>query len=356
MKILYDYQCFAAEVSGASRAFCEVANILRKQNEVEIYAPFSRNIYIEKLFGKRTPLKFMNNKLIRYAEYHSSRYMSRIHVAKNNFDLFHPTNDSYIYYKDVIKRPFVITIHDMIPEKLYKNSSRLPNREWLVENATRIVCVSKNTKNELLEYYTQIDPGKVDVVYHGIDQGVTDYKENVWGGYFLYVGERLERKNFLFMVDSLLPLLHKNKELKIICTGRGFNDYEKKLFVDKKIENQIVSVGFVDDQELFSLYKNALLFIFPSLYEGFGIPILEAFTNNCPVCLANATCFPEIGGDAVAYFDPHDKDSILYTVTEVMEQPNLANELRKKGKERAKLFTWEKSATAMLDSYQKALK
>ncbi len=361
MRIIYDYQVFRNKVSGASRVICEIANILRRSDDVKILAPFSCNLYYKEIFGVYHPLLSTHyfkgrDRIVNYF----SQKLVFDEFKKNNVDIFHPTMESLYYLNKVDvgiggKTPLIITFHDMIPENYFVNNPRLSGRKTLSEISTRIVCVSNNTKKELLEYYDNIDPNKVSVVYHGISKPQTDYKANIWGEYLLYVGTRNDYKNFLFMVEAIAPLLLKYSDLKLICTGQSFNKEELSLFSRLKVSKQVVNVGFVEDNVLYSLYKYAKTFIFPSLYEGFGIPILEAFVNECPACLANASCFPEIGGDAAIYFDPRDKDSLLDVVTKVLEDNELANQLRKKGTEKAKEFTWEKSASSMRKCYEQAL-
>lgn len=366
MKILYDYQGLTQEVGGVSRCFCEYISILRKTNEVKIACPVTSNIYIQDILGIKKsvimrPKHFWGQTEVQLL---LNRIASLKDIAMNNFDIFHPTFDSRCYYSKIIKRPYVLTVHDLIPEIYYRNASKKPVKldKWLyskekaLRGASRIMCVSKFTKKNLLEYYPFLNSSKIDIVYHGIHPFMGKYKENIYGKYILYVGNRIGYKNFLFTIESLLPLLRKYKDLFVLCTGANFTKEELQYLAEWNLINQIVQVGYVDDYALSSLYHNALCFIFPSLYEGFGIPILESFVNECPACIAETTCFPEIAEEAASYFDPHDKDSILTSVTKVIEDKEFANTLRRKGLERAKLFTWENSTNKVLQTYQNALK
>ena len=355
MNILYDYQVLLNKVSGASRAFCEVARILKQEgNEVRFSYKYSENLFLKEIFSEYRPffpnIHFKGKNQIR--KFIEERYSLR-NIRKNNFDILHTTGEG-LYFESVLKKPLISTIHDMIPEYYLKNSPRLINRKRIIETADRIVCVSENTKKELLQYYTFADPSKIDVIYHGINQIDIKYNENHWGEYILFVGVRNGYKNFLFTLEALIPLFKKHKTLKMICTGAPFNK-EEQIFIHKNhIESQIINIGFVDNNILFTLYHYAQLFIFPSLYEGFGIPILEAFVNQCPACISNASCFPEIADTAAAYFNPKEKDSILNCVTKVIEDSTYANALRIKGAKRVQLFTWEHSAHKMLTCYNTA--
>ena len=113
------------------------------------------------------------------------------------------------------------------------------------------------------------------------------------------------------------------------------------MFISLGINTQLIHCN-ASDQVLFSLYQHALVFVFPSLYEGFGIPIIEAFANNCPVCLSNTSCFPEVAGEAAIYFDPLDKDSIRTAISSVIYDPIKAEKLRKAGQIRIRQFSIEK--------------
>ncbi len=344
------------QVSGASRAFCEVGKRIADRDEIQFAYLFSENIFLKEIFGRYRPFlpniefkgkNFLNNKMQEF-------YCRRI-ISANDYDVFHSTGEG-IYFKKNKSKPFVTTFHDMIPERFLNKSPRLKNRKTLTVIADRIVCVSENSRKELLEFYTDLNPDKVDVVYHGIDNNNIVYNENLYGEYILFVGVRTGYKNFLQAINSIIPLLRQHCDLKIVCTGATLSTEEIEFISKHKLDGRIISVGYVSNNCLFSLYRHALLFIFPSLYEGFGIPILEAFVNECPACVSETSCFPEIGGDAVSYFNPRREDSILESVTKVLEDRSFAKKLVINGKERVKHFTWEKSAESMLSVYKKSLK
>ena len=147
----------------------------------------------------------------------------------------------------------------------------------------------------------------------------------------------------------------RNKpDLKIVCTGQPFNRKEIALFNNWKISNQLFHVS-ASDEQLMSLYKYALFFVYPSLYEGFGIPILEAFKNECPVCLSNSSCFPEIAESAACYFDPLDSDSILEAVNILLTDQDYVQQLRTQGKNRLKFFSLAKMVRGTCDIYEKVV-
>lgn len=354
MNILYDYQVLLNKVSGASRSFCEIAHILKSEgNQIKFSFQYSENLFLKEILCEYHPflpqIDFKGKNHIRKL---IENWHSRNDIRKNDFDLLHTTGEN-IYFEGLLKKPLVSTIHDMIPEYYLKNSPRLKNRKRIIQIADRIVCVSENTKQELLQYYSFTDPDKIDVIYHGISPIKVPYIDNQWGDYILFVGVRKSYKNFEFALEALIPLFKRNKSLRMLCTGNPFTKEEEKFISHYQLEKQIINVGFVDNNTLFSLYHHAQLFIFPSLYEGFGIPILEAFINQCPACISETSCFPEIAGDAAAYFNPKDKESILSTITKVLEDSEYKNTLQQKGEQRVKLFTWENAAHNMLNCYKK---
>ena len=135
------------------------------------------------------------------------------------------------------------------------------------------------------------------------------------------------------------------------CAGQAFTNIELEMLRSLGIGEKVLSFA-VDDKRLASLYRKALLFIFPSFYEGFGMPILEAMSCNCPVLLSNVSCFPEVAGDAGCYFDPYSIDDMTEKMEYVIEHPTYRDELIQKGSERVKDFSWERCAEEHLKVYQ----
>ncbi len=360
MKVLYDYGAFLTKYGGIAKYFCETIDILKDQEDFEYnisllwsssyllkekQLALSRAFFSTKPFkGKRTLQTIVN------------RTYSLKKILSGKYDIFHPTgfDDYFIKYN---KKPTVITIHDMIQEKFFdKNHREIAIKRKQIENSTHIITVSENTKKDLIEIYN-VDKQKISVVYHGVKIPTdSDYKEIDTGfdQYILYVGTRYWYKNFNNFVEAVAPILNSKKSLGLVCTGWKFKEYEKNLFKEKNIEKQ-VKVLEVSNKELNSLYKNALVFVFPSFYEGFGIPVIEAFANNCPVCLSNASCFPEIAGDAALYFDPNNIEDIREQIGKLLHNATLRESLIETGKERVKNFNWEESAKRTYLIYDKVL-
>jgi glycosyltransferase involved in cell wall biosynthesis len=159
-------------------------------------------------------------------------------------------------------------------------------------------------------------------------------------GYVLYTGQRNGYKNFDAFIKAVAPLL-LYCDLWLICTGQPFTGFELALLKKGKIRNR-TSCTFVRNNELPKLYAKALVFVFPSLYEGFGLPILEAFAAGCPAALSNASCFPEIAGDGAVYFDPYSIEDMRSILEKLMTSPSLQRDLMQRGKEQVQKYSWKK--------------
>lgn len=367
MKILYDHQAFSGQkYGGVSRYFCELMKNLPNEHQFELSLISTENNYIQENKNNFRKMNFLPDKNFKGKDtilkklYSLNQYYSTHSIKTNNFDLFHPTSyDNYFLKK--LKKPFIITVHDLINIK-YKDKFNIDDEIGfrmirLINKANRIIAISENTKNDLVEILN-INPDKIDVIYHGYNKQSNDlFTKKVitsFDKYILFVGARSKYKNFRTFAEAISMLIKIEMNLKLICVGGPFNNEENLLLSKLGIAAQTIALR-VNEDTLNHLYSNALLFVFPSLYEGFGMPILEAFANNCPVCLSNTSCFPEIAGNAGAYFDPYDQESILFAVKNIINNNSYAEELVLAGQERLKSFSWEKTAKETICSYYKAI-
>jgi len=247
-------------------------------------------------------------------------------------------------------------IHEIYKEKYFKKYNKLiQNKKKLIKKAEKIIAISENTKKDIIKYYN-IPEKKIDVVYLGTSLYENKSKKIDWlpEKYILYVGRRGGYKNFNKMIKVIYKIL-KEENISLVCAGGGkFKNKELKMFDELSIKDNLFQIN-VNDEELTYLYKNAGCLVFPSLYEGFGLPVIEALKLGCPVVSSDRGSLPEIGKEACLYFDPEKRDSILHSVTKVLfsrkERKNLIN----KGEKLSKKYDWKICTQKTLQIYKKII-
>ncbi len=353
MKVVYTYFGLMQRVGGVSRYYYEIISRIRRTIKVGVCTAFLSNVYF------KTELhRIWFSPKNRYAIYFRiliEEIIQFFYLLFGRYDVLHLTAERRTPLLWA-RKPIVVTIHDMIPE-LYTTDKRVIERRRIAINkSAAIICVSENTKSDLLRIYPNIPEEKVTVTYHGYSPNKSNYVRVIEGEYILYVGSRTAAyKNFKTMLRAVCPLL-KDRKMNLVCTGDSFNSEELRLIQELSVENEVVNVGFVTDETLASLYHFANCFLYPSLYEGFGIPILEAWNNQCPVCLSYSSCFPEIAGDAAIYFNPSLPDQIFTAVMRILSDEHLRTSLIDKGQERLKMFSWDKAASKTIEVYKSIIK
>lgn len=364
MKILFDHQIFTQQqYGGISRYFYElIKRFDGNVNSCEVATLFSENAYYNKGVTPKLSRAFSDFNFKGKGRITSSlnKMKSLREVRKGNFDVFHPTYyDDYFLHR-IKEKPFVITFHDMIHEKFSGQFESLKldikifdYKKELLEYSSKIIAISETTKNDIIDLF-DVDENKIDVIYHGnsFHNFNTGNQRLVDEDYILFVGNRAIYKNFNFFVTAVSDLLLMNN-LKLVCAGGGdFSFQEQSLLKLLKLENNVVLKKIENDSVLSNYYSNALFFCFPSLYEGFGIPILEAFACGCPTLSSNGGSLKEVGGDAAFYFDPTDVSSLRNAVNELINNEALRQSLTEKGNDRLKEFSWDKTFQETLEVYQ----
>ena len=367
MKIQFDHQIFASQkYGGVSRYFYELMKgfDIIKGVETDISLLLSNNHYIsEKKYTNH--INFLSEKELRgkHRLFNLFNKPNSVHILKKqNFEIFHPTYYETYFLKYIGTKPFVLTVYDMIHEKFPDmfgiNDKTSKNKKLLTERATKIIAISESTKKDLVEIFGT-DESKIEVVYLGnsmFPELKTGAKLKIPNKYVLFVGSRCRYKNFEKFIKSMSPILNKDKNLCVICAGGGkFNFKELEIFSSLNIVTQITQYNF-DDTTLANFYQNAQLFVFPSLYEGFGIPILESFACQCPLLCSNKSSLPEVAGNGAYYFDPYSEESMRNTIIKVLEDQHLQDELRQKGTERLEQFSWKKTAIETRRIYESVIK
>ncbi|MBE8723931.1 glycosyltransferase family 4 protein [Flavobacterium hungaricum] len=372
MKIILDSQAFNYQkYGGVSRYYTEIFSELQKNKSVAIDTPwfFTKNIYYKEstLFSKKQKQKtfwlgLLDNLGISIRKKSQKLNFSETknRVLENNFDVFVPTYFDPYFLDFIGQKPFVLTVYDMIHELFpgyFSDAEKMKeNKLLLIEKATRIIAVSQNTKKDILQLYPHIDASKIDVIYHGTSITVEEDKNiNLPSNYILYIGSRAQYKNFDFLLQAVKELLKENPDLYLVCAGGGeFSKQEKEHLKSLALENQIIQKDFEENQ-LGQFYKKAKCFVFPSLYEGFGIPVLESMACGCPVVLGNHSSFPEVAENAGVYFKIDDNQDLKNKIESLLKNDILREEFAQKGLEQVKKFTWENASKQCLDVYKKAV-
>ncbi|MBU1217146.1 glycosyltransferase family 4 protein [bacterium] len=367
MKILYDHQTFTLQnYGGISRYFFELIRYFNKSKDTDIDVSllFSNNHYIS---DKRdiNHIQFLPNNEFRGKQRLMlliNKIISIIRIKKQHFDLFHPTYYDPYFLKYIDQKPFVLTVYDMTHEKFSEmflsNDPTTQNKRTLCEKASKIISISQSTKNDLIELFG-IEESKIEVIYLGnsmVLDNTVDLDNTVPKKYILFVGSRSSYKNFDTFIKSASLLLREHSDLSLVCVGGGkFSNQEISLFEKLNIKNKVFQYN-LKDKLLAQFYAKALMFVFPSLYEGFGIPILEAFACRCPLLCSNTSSLPEIAGDGAEYFNPYSEESIYNAMKKILENDEQRESLIKNGTQRLKSFSWEQTAKQTKEVYEGVLK
>lgn len=263
----------------------------------------------------------------------------------------------------------VITIHDVAFRYLKKSYPKLNywhlnwSTKYAVKHASKIIVPSEATRRDLIEFF-KCPPGKISVVYHGFkkpsrhDGSLAPISENLkfFGfdkkfPYILFVGRLESKKNLARLVEAFKIFSEHKPHYKLVLAGKqGFEFDEILKKVSKfKLEDKVIMPGYIDEEEKKYLYENCEIFAFPSLYEGFGFPILEAFYYGKPVATSHVSCLPEVAGDAAIYFDPFDVSEIANVLEKLANNADLRNELAEKGKIRLEQFDLKTSIKKTFD-------
>ncbi len=333
---------------------------------------------------------------------HENEYV--IFLGKENFDSFHTKNSKakkvladvrwytlaeqilmpYYIWKEKIDlmhfhhfnvpilcpTKFAVTIHDLILIKfpslratklspiLYKikNYAYKLVLKFAVKKSEKIIAVSGFTKNDILENF-KISPNKVVVTYEGVSEKLKNEKssqENILDSlgikkpYLLYVGNAYPHKNLEWLIDSFFDFRNDFPDYQLVLVGKEDYFYKRLknsllVYPDELFSKRVIFPGYVSDEQLISFFKNAKAYVFPSKYEGFGIPPLEAMANDCPVLSSNAASMPEILGEAALYFDPESKDQ-LRSVFNALKDEEIINNLKEKGRAQVEKYSWKNCA------------
>jgi len=358
VKIVFDYQIFFWQrYGGISTYFSNLAkNIIALDHEVKIIAPFYTNELINDDYlldivigSKIKNIPMYTNKLFRL----SNNILFEYYLKKINPKIIHLTYYDKIFNLNNKKK--ILTVYDLIYEKFMLNSYKSNNfpKKRALDEADHIICISESTRNDLLDIY-KVDKKKTSVIYLAssfyYNQEIVLTNDNI--PTILYVGDRGRYKNFYNFIKSVSnSKLLKNK-VKINCFGLyAFSKQELILFANEGFKKGIINHISGNNDVLKRLYLSSVALVYPSLYEGFGLPILEAMSLGCPVICSNIPVMKEISGDAVRFFDPNDINDMTDAIEQTIYSEKNRKTLIKKGFEKNKNFSWTKCAKETLAIY-----
>ncbi len=361
MKILFDGYIYNVQKEGGiSRYFtniierlpddCQPTVLVKKQNDRNY--PKHQNINIIDSMPYRHGPYRLSNKV--------NRILRRNEISGKAYDIAHPT-----YYELSIETPIsnyscpvVVTVYDLIheiyPKWLDQHGYHAQHVSDALQRADAIICISNATRLELIKYYPFVEK-KCNVIHLAGTLSLPSKIDHnqISDPYILYVGGRASYKNFARLLKAYSYVKEQWKDLKLYIVGPQFNDTEYGYLDSEAVSDSIIHMGNVNDNTLASLYYSATAFVYPSLYEGFGIPPLEAMSCGGLVLASNTSSIPEVVGEAAILFDPKSIDNMVETILSLKDMSDATRaHYIQKGKERALMFSWERTAEHTLDIYR----
>ena len=366
MNLYFSHHIFSTQAfGGISRYFVELARELDQERNdltIKIVSPFFVNSYLPELpsslfIGRKAPrpkrglrvLTGINQALsIAYFAAKSGIYHETYY---NRFSAL-KASSSFAKVTTVYD-----CIHEIFPDQFSPRDHTSKLKKETVDRADLVLCVSDSTKKDLIQRFN-VNPQKIRVTHLGftpmkIADQQTPFAENRPDRpYLLFVGNRGIYKNGRRMMEAFASSIARREGMLLVFFGgESVSQAERDWISSNGLEQQIVFVRG-DDKKLAQYYQGATAFVFPSLYEGFGLPLLEAMSAGCPVLCSNTSSFPEVARDAALYFDPTQVEAITSALNEFINDSTLRDHLIKKGFENIRDFTWKKCANLTLSAYK----
>jgi glycosyltransferase involved in cell wall biosynthesis len=382
MRVLYDHQIFGLQdFGGISRFFVELLRN-RVGFEADLALVQSGNVYLSsgEPWCKGVRQKKLLEKILEGAEFRGKGRILDIlralkvlrepkeenlrnslkAIADGGFDVLHPTYYDPYFLDAIGDKPFVLTVFDMIheilPEFFPSHDRTSEYKKFLCERAARVMAISNTTKMDLVRELG-ITEAKVNVVCLASSLG--DFPNDRSGvflpfkRYVLFSGNRFGYKNFHLFHQVMVGIMKREPDIGLVCAGPPFSSDEIDILESSGIADRVFQT-FVEDRHLANLYRMAELFVFPSLYEGFGLPLLEAFSCGCPVAASDIPVFREVAGDAACFFKPDDPSSMREVIEMLIKNQKLRFEMVERGYRKNKEFGWDKTVTQALETYEMA--
>jgi glycosyltransferase involved in cell wall biosynthesis len=363
MKVIYDSQIYCSQrFGGISKYFLEMLKQSDFDYQISHIPQFILNYDFLERYNLSEP--FIN----KVYKLHGALYRLGIITKMNQIkfrrdtDKFRPEiyHASNIMYKEGYGIKKVVTIHDMIIERyaeLFTGKKELKlnieEKNKQISQSDKIITISEATKKDILFYHPTISADKIHVIYHGSPEALPAERVELPSKYLLFIGNRMQYKNFTPVLEAFNECHGSEKDLFLVCVGgENFSPSERSFISSRNLEKNIIHLHGISESKLNYIYQHALVFIFSSLCEGFGIPVVEAFANACPVILSDIPCFREVAQDAAMYFNPSSKEELGERIKRISKENSLRNKYVEAGKRRSMDFSWKRSADEHLKVYR----
>ncbi|ASW76165.1 hypothetical protein IQ37_06210 [Chryseobacterium piperi] len=363
MKIILDNIVFYLQKSGGVSVYwSELAKRFNETYEDAIF--FEQTTKNENLSRKKLKLKNLEYENFPNLKIQIKRYLPFFNRIKEK-SIFH---SSYYRFSLSNKACNITTVHDLITDKYGRGLAKWVHyyqKKIALQRSSGIVCISENTKKDLLEYHPGLRNKNITVIYNGVsdDFYYIEKKHNLEGiderfknlqkdSYVLYVGHRTSYKNFDMAVMAMSFI---KDDFTFVIVGEPLSNKEVS-FLNNHLKGRYMIFSSLDNTKLNYLYNNAFTLLYPSSYEGFGIPVVEAFKTMCNVVAANTSSIPEVAGDGAVLIDDINAEKIAESILKLKNDLFLRDELKRKGALHAKKFSWDKTFEEYLEFYKKVFR
>ncbi|RMH03151.1 MAG: glycosyltransferase family 1 protein [Nitrospirae bacterium] len=341
------------------RSLLDTLGRIESQYRFEIFVPIQHVIQ-----PSRGRLRF---RAVRLPVFRRRTWEQVVSLLASPYDLLHFPHDSSVIWK---RGKFLVTIHDVKPLLFPPFKSKWNLNRWLYQmfvpdrcqQADRILTVSQYSRKDLMTHLN-LPPERISVVYQGVDTqtfhplSASEKSSYVGKKFILSVAGEDPTKNLETLIQAFAQLpssLRETHELILAGDLRRRADL-RELVGDLRLYNDVRFSGVVSEHELVRLYQQASVFVFPSLYEGFGLPVLEAMACGCPVICSNTSSLPEVAGESAYMFDPKDSGALARALEYVLTDAGMRKRLVEAGLARARQFTWEQTASELMAVYDSML-
>lgn len=375
MRIGFDMRPFLKEETGVGIYFKNLLFMLAKIDRINEYFLFSSSL--KDRFDPKNIPSFAKKKFVdlRYPVKAVNFFWYR--MGWPALDFFFKTELDLTHSPTPLPLPTkgkkIITVHDLFfldfPGMTDREAGRIFARRFenSVRDADGIVAVSRFTAQQLVERFV-LDREKIRVIHHGISleewepggqEGLERTRASLAlpADFLLFVGAHEPRKNLPNLIKTLKMVHDRHRKIPLVLVGRkGLDSDNIRRTIQKlNLGTWVKMVGYVDEKELKNMYRLASVFVFPSLWEGFGIPLLEAMASGLPIVASRSSALPEIAEDAAAYVDPENPEDMAEQIIHVLEDKDLQKNLVSAGEKRVHVFSWEKAAAESLDFYKSVM-